>query len=339
MSNKILIVTNKLDIHPTSVINLLIKKNIPYFRLNTEALMTDYNFAWIYQEASPDFYIQDRNNGNIIWGHEIKSVWYRRPKEPECLLFSVNDEVNRHNMEESKQFYLYLMYLLSDYYSIGNHLYDKYANSKLVQLNTAFKMGIKIPATCLTNTKTDISNFCEGIPEVILKPLRNFNVLSGDHDIYHLYTVKVNSEEFDKQPEECFQQTVSFCENYVEKKYEVRITIMGSYIFSCKLDSQAQQEDTGKIDWRQGYDHKIKHEMIEAPLYVEDFCRNYLRFMKLHFGCFDFIVTPQDEYVFLECNPNGQWGWIEDELNITTMTEALVDCLVNKLDVKSNEKI
>ena len=257
MKNKILIVTNKLDIHPTSVINLLIERNIPFFRLNTEALMTDYNFAWIYKEDSPDFYIQDRNNGKKIWGHEIKSVWYRRPKEPDCVLFSVNDEVNRHNLEESKQFYLYLMYLLSDFYSIGNYLYDKYANSKIVQLETAHKLGMKIPATCLTNTKPDIVGLCEGIPEVILKPLRNSNVLSGNDDIYNLYTIKVNSEELKNQPEECFQQTVSFCENYVEKKYEVRITIMGSYIFSCKLDSQAQQDDTGKIDWRQGYDYNL----------------------------------------------------------------------------------
>jgi glutathione synthase/RimK-type ligase-like ATP-grasp enzyme len=35
--------------------------------------------------------------------------------------------------------------------------------------------------------------------------------------------------------------------------------------------------------------------------------------MKLNFGCFDFIVTPEGEYVFLECNPNGQWLWIEME--------------------------
>lgn len=25
----------------------------------------------------------------------------------------------------------------------------------------------------------------------------------------------------------------------------------------------------------------------------------------------NYIVTPDDEYVFLECNPNGQWLWIE----------------------------
>jgi glutathione synthase/RimK-type ligase-like ATP-grasp enzyme len=33
--------------------------------------------------------------------------------------------------------------------------------------------------------------------------------------------------------------------------------------------------------------------------------------MGLNFGCIDLIVRPTGDYVFLECNPNGQWLWIE----------------------------
>ena len=72
-----------------------------------------------------------------------------------------------------------------------------------------------------------------------------------------------------------------------------------------------QSETTGKIDWRQGYEHDLKHEIVEIQEHVADFCRQFLKRMKLNFGCFDFIVTPDDKYVFLECNPNGQWLWIE----------------------------
>ena len=156
---------------------------------------------------------------------------------------------------------------------------------------------------------------------------------SGEDSIFYLFTIKIRSEKIQQQSEEAFNQTVSFCEDYIEKKYEVRVTIMGSHIFACKLDSQEQKEDTGKIDWRQGYDNNLKHEMILLPNEVEAFCRSYLRTLHLRFGCFDFIVTPEDEYFFLECNPNGQWGWIEDELHISSMTEAMVDCLVNKREV------
>jgi glutathione synthase/RimK-type ligase-like ATP-grasp enzyme len=47
----------------------------------------------------------------------------------------------------------------------------------------------------------------------------------------------------------------------------------------------------------------------------------------LVFGCVDIILTPAGEYVFLEVNPSGQWGWIEDKTGMP-ITSALVDLLL-----------
>ena len=49
----------------------------------------------------------------------------------------------------------------------------------------------------------------------------------------------------------------------------------------------------------------------------------------LEFGALDFVRTPEDRYVFLEVNPNGQWLWLDDSLNlgITAATANwLVEC-------------
>jgi hypothetical protein len=32
----------------------------------------------------------------------------------------------------------------------------------------------------------------------------------------------------------------------------------------------------------------------------------------LNFGCFDIGITKSGEPVFFECNPNGQWQWVEN---------------------------
>jgi len=43
-------------------------------------------------------------------------------------------------------------------------------------------------------------------------------------------------------------------------------------------------------------------------------CSNIQRYMNeisFFYGSFDIIVTPDKRYVFLECNPDGQWKWIE----------------------------
>ena len=55
-------------------------------------------------------------------------------------------------------------------------------------------------------------------------------------------------------------------------------------------------------------------------------CTAFLRRMGLSFGCFDFIVTPSGEYVFLECNPNGQWLWVELETGLP-ISQAIAEFL------------
>lgn len=332
MANVILIITEQLDPHPTSVINLLREKNISFFRLNTEVLMTDYDFTWYCDNSREDFAIKNIKSGLIVTGSQIDSVWCRRPVVPDALRLHSTENIDNHNLSDAKVFYRYLMYYFSNRYSIGHFLYDRYASSKMVQLRLAAKLGIKIPCTCISNTKGSIVYFAQSMPEVLLKSISPYAMVDEDV-VYELYATKVNSRELIKQPEDAFSQTVNFCENYVPKDYEVRVTVMGPHVFACKLDSQAQKEDEGKIDWRQGYDYNIKHELISLPSEIEDFCKRYLRELHLNFGCFDFIVEPGGEYVFLECNPNGQWRWIEEEVNITSMTEAMVDCLVNKLTV------
>ena len=47
----------------------------------------------------------------------------------------------------------------------------------------------------------------------------------------------------------------------------------------------------------------------------------------LCFGAIDMILTPKNEYVFLEVNPNGQWGWIE-ELTRVPISSAVANLLI-----------
>ena len=81
----ILIFTNKADVHPTNVINYLISWNVPVFRLNTECLLSDYEFQWWCNEQDCDFYIKNIKNGLVLYGHEITAVWDRRPEFPSKL--------------------------------------------------------------------------------------------------------------------------------------------------------------------------------------------------------------------------------------------------------------
>jgi hypothetical protein len=54
----------------------------------------------------------------------------------------------------------------------------------------------------------------------------------------------------------------------------------------------------------------------------------YLEAFGLNFGCFDFAVSQSGETAFLECNPNGQWLWVEELAGLpigAAIAELLVD--------------
>jgi hypothetical protein len=48
--------------------------------------------------------------------------------------------------------------------------------------------------------------------------------------------------------------------------------------------------------------------------------------MDLAYGALDFVVQPSGEWVFLEINAGGQYGWIEDETR-APLTDQLADLL------------
>jgi len=324
----ILIITNKEDSHPTPVIKQLSGKQIPVFRFNTEALLTDYAFRWWSNSDETDFWIKNIQNGLEVRGSEITSVWDRRPESPSALFVQNTEEINKHNLKEAAGFLYFLRYYIKDIFSIGNIVNDRIAASKMLQLKIAKETGFCTPDTCFSNRKEDIIKFAGNYEQVILKSIDNDSIWNETEGLeYVFYAKKVKSSMLTDMPEEAFNQTVSYVQNYVEKAYELRITLVGQQVFACKIDSQSLDDDKGKIDWRQGYDYGMKHEIYDLPEEISNKCVAFLKQLGLNFGCFDFIVTPNGDFVFLECNPNGQWLWIEIETGMK-ISEAIANSLI-----------
>lgn len=311
----ILLFTNKEDEHPTNVIKYLMAWKVPVFRFNTECLLTDYEFEWWCGDAEMDFRLKNLKNGIEIYGHDITAIWDRRPMKPETLpIESEFEGVNEHILEEAHSFLSFLRYYLKDIFSIGSIVQDRPSDSKMLQMAVARSVGMKLPRTIFSNRKRPVCDYFKDHSELLLKPLSTSDVYMEKENMeYVFYSMKVPMPNIESQPEEAFSQTVTFAQTYIPKQYELRVTVVCDDVIACKIDSQAQSDDTGKIDWRQGYEHGLKHEIVQLPVVVSNQCRAYLSKLGLNFGCFDFIVTPQGDYYFLECNPNGQWLWIEIE--------------------------
>jgi hypothetical protein len=99
----------------------------------------------------------------------------------------------------------------------------------------------------------------------------------------------------------------------VHKAFELRITIMGRCVLAAQIASQDTQD--GKLDWRRAPE-EIKARPFDLPAGVADLCLQLMSKLGIVFGCFDFIVTPDGEYIFLEVNEAGQFLFLEQETGL-----------------------
>ena len=98
----------------------------------------------------------------------------------------------------------------------------------------------------------------------------------------------------------------------VPKKLELRVTVVAAKVFPAAIRSQESR--FLRHDWRHYHDFgESKYYSVHTlPEKIEGLCVRLVETLGLCFGAIDLIVTPANEYVFLEINPNGQWLWIEE---------------------------
>ena len=254
----VLIFTNKEDSHPNFVIEHLADAGVPVFRLNTEALLTDYEFSWWADASGCDFVIRCKANGLSVRGSEVTAVWDRRPEKPSELPVQNTALINKHNLDEAFGFLYFIRYYLKDVPSIGSIANDRPASSKMLQLRYALEVGFKVPDTCFTNTKTEVTERLTDGRDYVLKPIESENVWDeASESQWVFFAARTSTQNLREAPDEAYSQTVTFLQEYVDKAFELRVTVVGDRAFACRIDSQAQQDDTGKIDWRQGHLTKV----------------------------------------------------------------------------------
>ncbi|MFJ9774463.1 hypothetical protein ACIRVF_25040 [Kitasatospora sp. NPDC101157] len=81
------------------------------------------------------------------------------------------------------------------------------------------------------------------------------------------------------------------------------------------------------LDWRSEY-RNLTYEPVDCAEPVRAALLRFLGESGLRFGAFDFAATPEGEWWFLECNPNGQWAWLEHATGLP-ITSAIADLLEN----------
>jgi glutathione synthase/RimK-type ligase-like ATP-grasp enzyme len=233
-----------------------------------------------------------------------------------------------HAFSECQQTLQSLYTLLENRYWISNLQNIKRANDKLLQLREAASLGFSIPSTIVTNSAQEAWEFYQQKQgDVIYKPISYTFLNLRQHlweepiSIKNVFTTLLtNYSEADFAP---VNQCPCLFQSYVPKRYELRITVVREQVFAAKIYSQEQEK--AKHDWRQDI-NSVEYAACELSDEISERCVELVKRLGLQFGAIDMIVTPDGDYVFLEINPNGQYGWIEMRTGLR-ISEALASAL------------
>lgn len=200
------------------------------------------------------------------------------------------------------------------------------ADFKPGQLRTAAQLGLAIPPTLITNDADEARRFAAERGPVVCKTFRGLPA-SQDGHAAAIWVQRVDPETFD----DSLAVTAHLLQAEVPKTADIRVTVVGRKVFAQQVTAPGHA-----LDWRRGDWDQLTHAPIAVPRPVQALLHQYLAAYALAFGCFDFVLTGDGDnardWVFLECNPNGQWGWLPDADQIAV---AFADLLARANDGSS----
>ena len=317
---KVLIITSKYDVHSDFVISKLNEKGLSgvTVRFNTEDFITNCNFT--FKPNATNIFFKDSERQ--VCKNELISVWYRRPEKliiPEHLSIY-------------KDFILEQANATLDGYYFSTNIYAKWINpldvlaksrQKIFQLELAFKNGFLIPDTIVSNSVADISSFFTKHPVVSTKSLFYPNAkVNGDY--YPIYNRIVDKTAF-LQNIQLAENCPTIFQKFIDKKYDIRVIVIGKKIIAFAIHSQ--ENNLTREDVRGTSPLNLKHEIITLPKKINEKILTFVECQGLVFSAIDLVLGKDNQYYFLENNPNGQWLWLELQTGYK-ISDLLIDELL-----------
>ncbi|MDP9119959.1 MAG: hypothetical protein M3O15_01085 [Acidobacteriota bacterium] len=233
-------------------------------------------------------------------------VWRRRPafvSDPESVLHPADRAFAEGECGVFRRSFLHL--ISPDAFWVNPIEGAARAGSKLLQHDAACRLGLQVPETLFSNSPTEIRTFLLRRGELVYKAFSPVGWKTSDR-CWLPFTARLTEESL--VSDKILRLTPGIFQEVVPKLYELRVTVIGHRLFAARIFSQ--ETERGKLDWRKSYD-ELRLEPATIPPLVADQCFALLDELGLVFGCFDFVVTPAGEHIFLEVNEMGQFLFVE----------------------------
>lgn len=261
-----------------------------------------------------------RHRDRMLDLNELSGVWYRRP-----TAFDFGPDMGEAEEQFARNEAIQAVggvLRATECVWVNRPDLDAVAELKPYQLAVARRVGLRVPPTLVTNDPAEVTAFLAATDRpVVYKsfsggvirypgafPIGLLTTVVGDELREHIGRVR---------------HTACMFQEYVDKAYEVRLTVIGNTFFPVVIRSQ--DNDATRVDWR-GENEMTYGDFEPVPHSVLAKVQALLAELGVVYAALDFIVTPDGEWVFLEANPNGQFMWLKHDLGLP-FSECMADLL------------
>jgi MvdD family ATP-grasp ribosomal peptide maturase len=331
MNNKILIITHTEDNFSIEKVTEYVEKNgfevirfdVDLYPLQNKLSTIFENGGWVSILETPETkYRLD----------DIAAVWYRRAYNiGRGLKEELDAKFYGAAMGEIRNTLFGFLESI-DAYSLGKPGVYRRLDSKEEQLKIADKIGLKIPETCLTNNPEDARQFIIKHKNVVAKMQTGFAIY--EDGVESVVFTNVIGEDKLEELDSLLYCPMQF-QKKIEKKKELRITVVGQDVYAFEIDSQ--QFEDAKVDWRKdGVNLIDKWVRTELPADVETKILELLNVYNVDYGAIDMIVSPEDDYYFIEINAAGEFFWLDNLTEDNLISKSIADVLCDKAPRRNN---
>jgi ATP-grasp ribosomal peptide maturase len=310
----VLILASDLDGNVDKTVRVLRDRGIDVCRVNTAWFPAQLAFT---AELRGDRWSGElRTPNHVLDLDEVHAVWYRNPEAYQMPVALSAPERHHASMEAKYGLGGVLSSLRTLWVNHPSRIAD--ASYKPVQLVTAAACGLTVPDTMITNTPDAVRTFATR-GETVTKLVGGGQI--GEEGRRKLVFTRLVTED-DLGDLRGIEVTAHLFQGWVPKRAEARVVVIGDQITGALIHAHSS---AAYVDFRSDY-NSLTYELVDVPTPVLQGIRHLMRRFGLVYGALDFVVTPSGDWVFLEINPAGLYGWIEDHTG-APLTAQLADLL------------
>ncbi|OGC78408.1 hypothetical protein A2619_00895, partial [candidate division WWE3 bacterium RIFOXYD1_FULL_39_9] len=250
------------------------------------------------------------------------AVWFRKPQLLLPKDFPV-DPIYADYTHSAYQKTVQALYgLLRNKLWVSGYWEIQQANNKLFQIEVARSLGMRIPNTIVTSVPDEASRFLEENGACVTKIMGTQHA-SDSKFTYVFYATRIHRDQVTDLSGLALAPAIF--QQEVENALDVRVTVVGEKCFACEINKVGKLQY--EVDWRKGItdnSHPLTYHIHALPTHMQKLCVDLVQQLRLKFGALDFLLDKSGVYWFLEINPNGQWGFVEEETGLP-ISKAMVE--------------